>query len=98
MGERQQVCGPAAFRRNLQRCYLIDAVESRSQIRGTELTGHTRTHGNAVMFEKVKILHLRFQRTFPSFVSSKIIPRSASSFRMRSEAAKSRRARAAWRS
>ena len=35
-------------------------------------------------------IHLRFQRTRPSFVSSSIIPRSASSLRMRSAAAKSR--------
>src|SRR5208283_783743 len=65
---------------------LIDAVESGTQNRRTKLTGHTRAHCYAVVFEEVKVLHLRFQRTFPSFVSSRIIPRSESSFRTRSEA------------
>src|SRR5580693_270441 len=43
----------------------------------------------------IRVFHLRFQRTLPSFESSMSIPRSASSLRMRSEAAKSRRWRAA---
>ena len=42
--------------------------------------------------------HLRFQRTLPSFESSRIIPRSANSLRIRSDAAKSRFCRAACRS
>src|SRR5271154_5567881 len=38
----------------------------------------------------IGVFHLRFQRTLPSFESSMSIPRSASSLRMRSDAAKSR--------
>src|SRR5579864_8211292 len=41
--------------------------------------------------------YLRFQRTAPSRVSSSTMPASANCWRMRSEAAKSRRLRAAWR-
>src|SRR5580692_8054379 len=46
----------------------------------------------------LRVFHLRFQRTLPSFESSMSIPRTASSLRMRSDSAKSRRWRAAWRS
>src|SRR5579864_6231409 len=54
--------------------------------------------GNSVERVDEIVIHLRFQRTLPSLLSSRIIPRSASSLRMRSEEAKSRRLRAAWRS
>src|SRR5579864_88892 len=54
--------------------------------------------GNSVERVDVIVIHLRFQRTLPSLLSSRIIPRSASSLRMRSEVAKSRRLRAASRS
>src|SRR6267154_6267363 len=54
--------------------------------------------GNSSERVDVGDFHLRFQRTLPSLLSSRIIPCSASSLRMRSEEAKSRRLRAAWRS
>src|SRR5882762_5210097 len=60
---------------------LIDAVEART------FFGRNKTAGD---FDGFGGLHLRFQRTLPSFASSMIIPRSASSLRMRSAVAKSR--------
>src|SRR5208283_3539885 len=77
---------------------LIYAEQAGTQIRWTKLPRHARAHGDSIMFQEMEILHLRFQRTLPSLASSKSIPRSASSLRMRSLAAKSRRWRAAWRS
>src|SRR5580704_16363874 len=58
---------------------------------GTQL-GRGEIAGEPIV---IREFHLRFQRTLPSFESSISIPRSASSLRMRSEAAKSRRWRAA---
>src|SRR5216684_5236243 len=60
---------------------LIDAVEART------FFGRNKTAGD---FDGFADFHLRFQRTLPSFASSMIIPRSASSLRMRSAVAKSR--------
>src|SRR6266446_4822614 len=60
---------------------LIDAVEARTFF-GRNITARDSDGFGG--------LHLRFQRTLPSFASSMIIPRSASSLRMRSAAAKSR--------
>src|SRR5208337_3947727 len=89
----------AEIRRNLLKIRdLIYAKEAGTQIRRAKLPRHARADGNSIMFQKVEVLHLRFQRTLPSLASSKSIPRSASSLRMRSLAAKSRRWRAAWRS
>src|SRR5215472_10744402 len=69
--------------------YLIDAIKTRPQIARAELPRHARTHHHSIMLQYTEVFHLRFQRTLPSFVSSRIIPRSASSFRMRSAFAKS---------
>ena len=89
----------AEYRHNLLKMRdLIYAKEAGAQIRRAKLPRHPRAHCNSIMFKKVEVLHLRFQRTLPSLASSKSIPRSASSLRMRSLAAKSRRWRAAWRS
>src|SRR6267378_2801084 len=60
---------------------LIDAVEART------FFGRNKNAGD---FDGFGDFHLRFQRTLPSFASSMIIPRSASSLRMRSAVAKSR--------
>src|SRR2546422_3478629 len=60
---------------------LIDAVEART------FFGRNKTTGD---FDGFGDFHLRFQRTLPSFASSIIIPRSASSLRMRSAVTKSR--------
>src|SRR5439155_24469490 len=68
---------------------LVYAVEVRTYFRGG---------GNRVVGMELGDSHLRFQRTLPSRESSNSIPRSASSLRMRSDSAKSRRCRAAWRS
>src|ERR1700739_1702325 len=73
----------------LRMSYLINAVETGTETGRAKFAGHARPHRDSVMFQKVEVLHLRFQRTLPSFVSSKIIPRLRSSFRMRSDSAKS---------
>src|SRR5580700_5199672 len=70
---REEECRFVDRRQSAETCgryYLIDAIKPGTQIRRAKLAGHTRTHGYAVMFEEVRVLHLRFQRTFPSFVSS----------------------------
>jgi hypothetical protein len=70
---------------------LIYAVQTRSKVRRAKLGGDTGAHCFTTALEKVKVFHLRFQRTLPSFVSSRIIPRSESSLRIRSDSGKSRR-------
>src|ERR1700682_98038 len=71
-----------------RRGLLINAVKIGARFRRGEAAG-----------QKLEIAgHLRFQRTLPSRESSRIIPRSARFWLMRSEAAKSRDWRAVWRS
>src|SRR5580704_392590 len=72
-----------------ERDCLVYAEEVGTQLGGREIAGEPI---------EIREFHLRFQRTLPSFESSISIPRSASSLRMQSEAAKSRRWRADWRS
>src|SRR5207245_10563668 len=67
-----------------KRIYLVDAEEV------WPLSGRRDVPREERNADVEQWIHLRFQRTRPSFVSSRIIPRSASSLRMRSAAAKSR--------
>src|ERR1700682_1682484 len=101
-------CSSGSKKRALRHCRgeeLVDAVEVGShfrgrtpvaellnrQVSGTHIRG--RTLGAKPLI--ILVVHLRFQRTVPSLASSRIIPRSARSLRMRSLAATSRRWRAA---
>src|SRR5258708_21373738 len=84
---REGNCRLVDRRKTAETCekrYLIDAIKPGTQIRRAKLARHTRTNCYAIVFEEVKVLHLRFHRTFPSFVSSIIIPRSMRSFLTRS--------------
>jgi hypothetical protein len=77
--------------------YAVEAGSNTCRLKSAEIARweDTITQYVVVAIHLAKELHLRFQRTFPSFVSSRIIPRSNSSLRTRSDAAKSRRCRAA---
>src|ERR1700735_5935575 len=68
---------------------LIDAEEIRALVRGLAVERQDVFRGN---------LHLYFQRTEPSFVSSTMIPESASCWRISSLRLKFRRFLAAFRS
>src|SRR5207248_10124541 len=70
--------------REEKRTWLVHAVEL-WPLGGRRAAPHEEGRTNL----KIKA-HLRFQRTLPSLASSNIIPRSASSLRIRSAAAKSR--------
>src|SRR5271155_617945 len=82
MSVRAQVSGARTSNKQMEEEDLIDAEEIRALVRGLAMQRQDVFRGN---------LHLYFQRTLPSFVSSTMIPESASCRRISSLRLKSRR-------